>query len=66
MNEIYLVSLIWVIIGAVVIYFIDKRAYKEGMTDAVLMHNRGDLTYFSYYDDNGEEMVEIEVKAREK
>ena len=30
------------------------------------MHNRGDLTYFSYYDDNGEEMVEIEVKAREK
>jgi len=66
MNEIYLVSLIWVIIGAVVIYFIDKRAYKEGMTDAILMHNRGDLTYFSYYDDNGEEMVEIEVKAREK
>jgi len=66
MNEIYLVSLIWVIIGAVVIYFIDKRAYREGMTDAILMHNRGDLTYFSYYDDNGEEMVEIEVKAREK
>jgi len=58
--------LIWVIIGAVVIYFIDKRAYREGMTDAILMHNRGDLTYFSYYDDNGEEMVEIEVKAREK
>ena len=66
MNEIYLVSLVWVIIGAVVIYFIDKRAYREGMTDAILMHNRGDLTYFSYYDDNGEEMVEIEVKAREK
>lgn len=66
MNEIYLVSLIWVTIGAVVIYFIDKRAYREGMTDAILMHNRGDLTYFSYYDDNGEEMVEIEVKAREK
>ena len=66
MNEIYLVSLIWVIIGAVVIYFIDKRAYKEGMTDAILMHNRGDLTYFSYYDDNGEEMVEIEVNKREK
>jgi len=66
MNEIYLVSFIWVIIGAVVIYFIDKRAYREGMTDAILMHNRGDLTYFSYYDDNGEEMVEIEVKAREK
>jgi len=66
MNEIYLVSLIWVIIGAVVIYFIDKRAYREGMTDAILMHNRGDLTYFSYYDDNGEEMVEIEVNAREK
>ena len=66
MNEIYLVSLIWVVIGAVVIYFIDKRAYREGMTDAILMHNRGDLTYFSYYDDNGEEMVEIEVKAREK
>jgi len=66
MNEIYLVSLIWVIIGAVVIYFIDKRAYREGMTDAILMHNRGDLTYFSYYDDNGEEMVEIEVNKREK
>jgi len=66
MNEIYLVSLIWVIIGAVVIYFIDKRAYKEGMTDAILMHNRGDLTYFSYYDDNGEEMVEIKVEKYEK
>ena len=66
MNEIYLVSLIWVAIGAVTIYFIDKRSYKEGMVDAILMHNRGELTYFSYYDDNGEEMVEIEVNKREK
>ena len=66
MNELHLVSAAWIVIGAVVIYFVDKRAYREGLTDAVLMHNRGELTYFSYYDDNGEEMVEIEVNKREK
>jgi len=66
MNELHLVSAVWIVIGAIVIYFVDKRAYREGLTDAVLMHNRGELTYFSYYDDNGEEMVEIEVNKREK
>jgi len=66
MNDLYLVSFIWVVIGAVVIYFVDKRAYKEGMTDAIIMHNRGQLTYKSYYDDDGEEMVEIKVEKYEK
>ena len=66
MNDLYLVSLIWVVIGAVVIYFVDKRAYKEGMTDAIIMHNRGQLKYKSYYDDDGEEMVEIKVEKYEK
>jgi len=66
MNDIYLISLIWVVIGAVVVYFVDKRAYQEGLMDAVLMHYRGELTYKGYYDDAGEEMVEIEVNKGAK
>jgi predicted TIM-barrel enzyme len=48
-------------VGALWIYYSDKRAYKEGMIDAVIMHNRGQLTYESFVNESGELMVEFKV-----
>ena len=65
MNELFILSVLWVVIGAVVVYYVDKRSYNEGMLDAIVMHNRGQLTYTSYFDDDGFEMIEMEVKPNE-
>ncbi len=65
MNEILIVSSIWVGVGALVMYWVDKRAYNEGIMDAIVMHNRGQLTYKVYEDDNGISMIEMEVRPDE-
>jgi len=62
MNEVLYVSLAWILIGAVYLYFSDRRAYKEGMLDAVVQHSLGTLTYTSYEDEDGELMIEIKVE----
>lgn len=65
MNDFITISIFWVLVGAVWTYFSDKRAYKEGMLDAIVMHNRGQLTYTSYFDDDGLEMIDMQVSPDE-
>jgi len=62
MDDLFYVSLIWILIGAVYLYYSDRRAYKEGMMDAIVQHNKGTLTYSSYEDEDGELMIEIKVE----
>jgi len=61
MNDLITLSIVWLVVGALWIYYSDKRAYKEGMIDAVIMHNRGQLTYESFVNESGELMVEFKV-----
>ena len=61
MNDLITLSIVWLVVGALWIYYSDKRAYKEGMIDAVIMHNRGQLTYESFVNESGEVMVEFKV-----
>ena len=37
------------------------KCYDKGITDAIIMHRNGRLTYESYLDDNGAKMVNIEI-----
>ncbi len=65
MDDMLIVNLIWVVIGSIVVYYVDKKAYHEGITDAIAMHNSGQLTYKVYEDDNGISMIEMEVRPDE-
>jgi hypothetical protein len=65
MNEILIISSIWMGLGALVMYWVDKRAYNEGLMDAIIMHNKGQLTYAVYENENGDRMIEMEVRPDE-
>jgi hypothetical protein len=54
-------SVAFICLGAVGIYFTHKQAYEKGITDAVLMHRQGRLKYKDYFDEDGERMVDIEI-----
>ncbi len=51
-----------VLLGAVVIYFTYKQAIDKGITTAVLLHREGRLTYRDYLDEDGNRMVDIDIK----
>ena len=53
----------YLIIGALLAWRHGARCYDKGITDAVLMHRNGRLKYNTYLDDNGAEMVNIEIDA---
>ena len=55
-------SLTFILLGAIAIYFTHKQAYEKGITTAVLLHRNGRLKYKDYLDDNGERMVDIEIE----
>jgi len=65
MNELVTVSILWVALGSLVIYYTDKKAYNEGMIDAIVLHNKGQLTYAVYENENGDRMIEMEVRPDE-
>jgi hypothetical protein len=50
------------IIGAFIAWRYGAKCYDKGITDAVLLHHKGRLQYNSYLDDNGAEMVNIEIE----
>jgi len=50
------------IIGAFLAWRYGSKCYDKGITDAVLLHHKGRLQYNSYLDDNGAEMVNIEIE----
>ena len=58
-------SLTFILLGAIAIYFTHKQEYEKGITTAVLLHRNGRLKYKDYLDDNGEKMVDIEIEPTE-
>ena len=50
-------------IGAFLAWRYGAKCYDKGITDAVLLHRNGRLTYKTCLDDNGAEMVNIEIDA---
>ena len=55
-------SLAFILLGAVAIYFTQKQAYEKGITTAVLLNRNGRLKYRDYLDDKGDRMVDIEIE----
>ena len=51
------------IIGAFLAWRYGVKCYDKGIVDAVLLHHKGRLQYNTYLDDNGAEMVNIEIDA---
>ena len=51
------------IIGAFLTWRHGAKCYDKGIQDAVLLHHKGRLQYNTYLDDNGAEMVNIEIDA---
>jgi hypothetical protein len=65
MSDLILISGVWLLVGAAWTYYIDKRSYNDGMVDAIVMHNRGQLTYKTYDNEDGEAIIELEVRPSE-
>jgi uncharacterized protein (DUF2164 family) len=51
------------IIGAFLTWRHGAKCYDKGIQDAALLHHKGRLQYNTYLDDNGAEMVNIEIEA---
>ena len=51
------------IIGAFLTWRHGVKCYDKGITDAVLLHRSGRLTYTTYLDDNGSKKVSIEIDS---
>ena len=49
------------IIGAFLTWRHGVKCYDKGLTDAVLLHRSGRLTYTTHLDDNGAKKVSIEI-----
>ena len=49
------------IIGAFLTWRHGAKCYDKGITDAIFMYRNGRLTYYSYLDDKGAEMLNIEI-----
>ena len=53
----------YLIIGALLAWRHGANCYDKGITDAVLLHRSGRLTYTTYLDDNGAKKVSIEIDS---
>ena len=60
-NFILLMSSI-LIVGALILWRHGTKCYDKGITDAILMHRNGRLTYKDYLDGDGKKMVDIEIE----
>ena len=60
-NFILLMSAI-LIVGALILWRHGTKCYDKGITDAILMHRNGRLTYKDYLDGDGKKMVDIEIE----
>ena len=60
-NFVMLMSAI-LIVGALILWRHGTKCYDKGITDAILMHRNGRLTYKDYLDGNGKKMVDIEIE----
>ena len=60
-NFVMLMSAI-LIVGALILWRHGTKCYDKGITDAILMHRNGRLTYKDYLDGDGKKMVDIEIE----
>tara|TARA_R100000656_G_scaffold29221_1_gene25506 strand:+ start:436 stop:648 length:213 start_codon:yes stop_codon:yes gene_type:complete len=60
-NFVLLMSAI-LIVGALILWRHGTKCYDKGITDAILMHRNGRLTYKDYLDGDGKKMVDIEIE----
>ena len=60
-NFVLLMSSI-LIVGALILWRHGAKCYDIGITDAILMHRNGRLTYKDYLDGDGKKMVDIEIE----
>jgi hypothetical protein len=51
------------IIGIFLAWRHGANCYDKGITDAVLLHRSGRLSYTTYLDDNGAKKVSIEIDS---
>lgn len=51
--------------GGVLSWWYCEKRYDRGFLDAIQLHNQGRLTYTSYFNDEGIEILDIEVKPYE-
>ena len=61
-----LLVLALLILGAFMIWRHGQKCYDKGITDAILMHRNGRLTYKDYLDGDGKKMVDIEIEPIEE
>ena len=57
-----LLSVILLALGAFLMWRHGISSYDKGLREAVILHHSGRLTYEAYYDENQEEMLEIDIK----
>ena len=43
-----------------------ESEYREGLVDSIQMHNEGTLTYTIYTEDDGTEMININIETEEE
>ena len=58
-----LIILAYFIIGAFLAWRHGANCYDKGITDAVLLHRSGRLTYTTHLDDSGAKKVSIEIDS---
>lgn len=51
--------------GAFLLWKHGQKCYDRGITDAILMHRNGRLKYDTYFDDDGNKMINIEIEPME-
>lgn len=51
--------------GGVLSWWYCEKRYDRGFLDAIQLHNQGRLTYTSYFNDEGIEILDIEVSPYE-
>jgi hypothetical protein len=74
MNEIIInsnnfIPLTWFLsflgLGVLMIWYQGTKSYDKGMTEAVLLHREGRLTYSDYVDERGVTMVDIQIEPKD-
>ena len=61
----YLVLFLFGVAGGVGSWRYSEKRYDRGFLDAIQLHNQGRLTYTSYFNDEGIEILDIEVSPYE-
>ena len=64
-DTVYLLLFMMSLIGAAATWWYGEQEFQKGIIEGVQMHKEGSLTYSSYYDDEGNEMLDIRIEKYE-